>query len=95
MDSSSFLQWTSYIYIIERDIERYLKRKLENLFSSTSNCIYIYIHPRKINNLKRRKKDTHTHRHMYIKIEQEKKMEAVTHEIPEYSPIFLYSTADR
>lgn len=28
---------------------------------------------------------------MYIKIEQEKKMEAVTHEIPEYSPIFLYS----
>lgn len=32
---------------------------------------------------------------MYIKIEQEKKMEAVTHEIPEYSPIFLYSTADR
>lgn len=44
MDSSSFLQWTSYIYIIERDIERYLKRKLENLFSSTSNYIYIYIH---------------------------------------------------
>lgn len=82
------------LYIYHRERYREISEKKIRKFIFLDFQLYIYIRPRKINNLKRRKK-THTHIHMYIKIEQEKKMEAVTHEIPEYSPIFLYSTADR
>lgn len=53
------------LYIYHRERYREISEKKIRKFIFLDFQLYIYIRPRKINNLKRRKKDTHTQTYVY------------------------------